>query len=94
MMKMAGSGSVFISQRHGSADPDPQSTPKCHESATLLTAVCIKGLLVIKIPRVIFFIDKIQSKGKYITQGVFTEVQFSRKSYTEVLSVTPIVLKY
>jgi hypothetical protein len=32
-MKIEGSGS--ISQRHGSADPDP-STPKCHGSATLV----------------------------------------------------------
>jgi hypothetical protein len=37
MTKIAGSGSGFISQRHGSADPDPDPdhTLKCHGSATL-----------------------------------------------------------
>ncbi len=33
-MKKAGSGS--ISQRHGSADPDPNSHQKCRGSATLV----------------------------------------------------------
>jgi hypothetical protein len=41
-MKIEGSGSAsdsesgFISQRHGSADPDPESTPKCHRFATMV----------------------------------------------------------
>jgi hypothetical protein len=43
MTKKAGSGS--ISQRHGSANPDPDgSTPKCHDSATLAHLLLLKGL--------------------------------------------------
>ncbi len=38
MMKISGSGSESgsgsVSQMHGSADPDPDLTPKCHGSAT------------------------------------------------------------
>jgi hypothetical protein len=38
MMKIAGSGSGFISQRHGSADPDPQQNvmdpQHCRQSTT------------------------------------------------------------
>jgi hypothetical protein len=33
--KIAGSGSGSISQKHGSADPDPAPSLKCHGSATL-----------------------------------------------------------
>jgi hypothetical protein len=39
--ELAGSGSGSISQRHGSADPDP--TPKCHGYGTLvkfITQIC------------------------------------------------------
>jgi hypothetical protein len=44
MTKIAGSGfgSGSISQRHGSADPDPDRDPpqKCHGSATLVSIFC------------------------------------------------------
>ena len=45
-MKIEGSASGSISQRHGSADPDPDPHQNnCHESGTLLTGM--DGLVLV-----------------------------------------------